>query len=1470
MLMLKRFSWVTGLAMIVVVGFYFFHPRQKAARVSGSPQITTHSAAGTVPGSSAGATNNLRAAAANTNTNEAVARQFDLAVNPYAASLRGPGKSHRAWNPNFITTLQSATNGDPIQFELTEGRQAVGTVRSTQFQDGKLSYVSGVLKQPETGKFFFLVPPAGGKAGKAVGVIEFPASRTAYRIEPTGPNGDPELWQRRLDEVLCLGMPPAKAEAAATNEVMNAPPLRPDADATIAPAYNTNLNGVAVVSLQSNPGSKAVLLLDFFGGYTPTWGGVPYSVPAAANNATIKDLWKRVAEDYMPFNINVTTDIKVFQAAPASSRQRCCFTDTPITAAGVAYVGSWNWGNDTPCWSVYTTGKDGAEVGAHEPGHTLGLSHETQEIPDGSGGTTHVEYDEGHGSGATGWAPIMGVGYYQPVSTWSKGEYQYAGNLQDQLNIIATANNNVTYRADDTGDTLATARPLEIYPDDSAYAEGVIERTGDTDAFQFTTTGGEVALMASPVGDWADLAVTATLADSTDTIIASNDPQDVLTAAINTVLSAGTYTFRVTGSGRLDPVTTGFSSYASLGYYSIAGYVAGARLPDRFEVTEHPANGTEVGTVVAADPGSSLAYAIMSGNTGGAFNIDASGILRVNNSAAIDYTTLAANSSLAVQFELSVNITNLDDAALSELNRRVVIAVQSISNSYPIAVTGMNAGVIVPYNATVATPHATGFDIANNYCFYEAGLFSNPQVSGSGGAQGLPASGMFVSRYDGSTFRFGTYGGTNALMLGRTYPASGTLTFAEPRAYNSLTFIAASVNGGGVGTCFVTFTNGTRSQNFNFNDQDWFNTTANVALNGFGRIQLGQPTLSTEDSGFTNPNFYQSTINLAAIGLNLPVASITFNNPAIGGNQNSAVFAVSGLPMADQVSITGNPQSITNVLPAQSGTLTVVAMGTPPLACQWYQGNPGSGTPVADATNFSLTFTPVQANNAGTYYVIVTNSISSATSAAASVVVYREPQIVQQPLPASSALFAGQKITFTITANAASPVNYYWRFNGTNIPNATAAAFTMNNLQVTNTGSYSCLVSNAYGMAASSAALLAVVASNYPYAQLVINDHPVSYWRLDETSGSVAHDYVSTNNGVYINAILNQPGNNLVDTHRATRFGATINSYVGAIPLDFGTTNYTSNTNGQFSVECWVNGGPQTTDAGIIAKGTGGGGEQFDLDCGGANHAFRFFVRDNGGTAQLASGNVVPDNQWHHLVGVCNQTNGTVSLYVDGVLNASGTIGTAAGILDSAQPVTFGSRQSGSGNFDNQFAGRMEEVAIYHYALSAAQVQSHYAAAINRAPAFVSNPFSMSEASVAQPYAATIAGSAIDPNGDAVVYGKVSGPAWLSVASNGTLSGTPAVADAGTNIFSVSGTDPGGLSATAGMTIVVASPIAASLSLQGGTLQLNWSGGIGPYQVEMTTNLASPNWTIIATDLATPALLVTPTNEAAFYRIIGQ
>lgn len=205
--------------------------------------------------------------------------------------------------------------------------------------------------------------------------------------------------------------------------------------------------------------------------------------------------------------------------------------------------------------------------------------------------------------------------------------------------------------------------------------------------------------------------------------------------------------------------------------------------------------------------------------------------------------------------------------------------------------------------------------------------------------------------------------------------------------------------------------------------------------------------------------------------------------------------------------------------------------------------------------------------------------------------------------------------------------------------------------------------------------------------------------------------------------------------------------------------------------------------------------------------------------------------------------------------------------------MSIGSRQAGFGTpYNNQFVGFMEEVAIYGYALSANQIVTHYRAATNRAPAFTSNPLTLANANAGQPYSGTLAANATDPNGDAMTFAKVSGPTWLSVAGNGSLSGTPLSGNVGPNGFQVRATDVSGLAgvATMNLTVLAAPPIILSAGGQGNALLLNWSGGIAPYQVQWATNLAHPAWQNLGLPMSVGSLLVSPTNEAALYRVSGQ
>jgi hypothetical protein len=162
---------------------------------------------------------------------------------------------------------------------------------------------------------------------------------------------------------------------------------------------------------------------------------------------------------------------------------------------------------------------------------------------------------------------------------------------------------------------------------------------------------------------------------------------------------------------------------------------------------------------------------------------------------------------------------------------------------------------------------------------------------------------------------------------------------------------------------------------------------------------------------------------------------------------------------------------------------------------------------------------------------------------------------------------------------------------------------------------------------------------------------------------------------------------------------------------------------------------------------------------------------------------------------------------------------------------------------------------------------------VNGPPSFTVNPFTMPAIVAGQNYAGTIATNATDPNpGGTLTFASVSGPGWLSVAASGALSGMPLSANVGSNSFVVSATDSvTGLSNTATMNILVtaAPPINSAISFQAGGLLLSWSGGIGPYQVQSSTNLASTNWQDVGAPISGNSLSITPSNSATFYLILG-
>ena len=360
--------------------------------------------------------------------------------------------------------------------------------------------------------------------------------------------------------------------------------------------------------LHSQPGGNLVIYLDFDGHTTTgtSWNqqGLNSIVSPAYSadidpkfNATelayIQHVWQRVKEDFAPFNVDVTTEdpgiegLRKFGAGDTKWGIRVVITpdNSWRGSGGVAFLGSFSWNSDTPCFAFNgtdTTSVYGesilADTISHEVGHSLGLNHD---------GDTLNEYYAGHGLGPTGWAPIMGAGFGQQLSQWSQGEYAGADNLEDDLEIITNPLFNgggygysgLTYRTDDHSNNFTNTTELRpgLSPllEPRLTASGVIETRSDLDTFFFdVTTNGFYTIDVDPFERGPNLDVFATLYQAFGnfgSFIASSNPNAALNASITTFLSVGRYFVQVDGTGRTSPGTdSGYTDYGSIGQYTVS------------------------------------------------------------------------------------------------------------------------------------------------------------------------------------------------------------------------------------------------------------------------------------------------------------------------------------------------------------------------------------------------------------------------------------------------------------------------------------------------------------------------------------------------------------------------------------------------------------------------------------------------------------------------------------------------------------------------------------------------------------------------------------------------------------------------------------------------------------------------------------------------------------------------------------
>lgn len=336
---------------------------------------------------------------------------------------------------------------------------------------------------------------------------------------------------------------------------------------------------IAQPRLSSYPAAKATIFLDFDGHFvagTPWNGGQPFAcAPSGLTNDQITEVFHRVSEDFRPFEINITTDSTVYLAAPLTQRIRVIITPTSgwyQNVGGVSFTRSFTWGDGTPAFvfpdRLLWSPKIIAECSSHEAGHTLGLSHQAKYNENCSLVTT---YNDGRGSGETGWAPVMGNSYNRNFSGWNNGPTP-SGCYADQDNLsIITGINGFGYRADDHSDDPQNATKVAFAQNDFS-ADGIITTSDDKDAFEFHfTEAGNLTLAAKPfsVGvnnAGANLDVKVVVLNAAFEEVATFDPQDKLDVQFELGISPGKYFVVVQGTGNENT-----SGYGSLGAYIISG-----------------------------------------------------------------------------------------------------------------------------------------------------------------------------------------------------------------------------------------------------------------------------------------------------------------------------------------------------------------------------------------------------------------------------------------------------------------------------------------------------------------------------------------------------------------------------------------------------------------------------------------------------------------------------------------------------------------------------------------------------------------------------------------------------------------------------------------------------------------------------------------------------------------------------------
>ena len=228
-----------------------------------------------------------------------------------------------------------------------------------------------------------------------------------------------------------------------------------------------------------------------------------------------------------------------------------------------------------------------------------------------------------------------------------------------------------------------------------------------------------------------------------------------------------------------------------------------------------------------------------------------------------------------------------------------------------------------------------------------------------------------------------------------------------------------------------------------------------------------------------------------------------------------------------------------------------------------------------------------------------------------------------------------------------------------------------------------------------------------PYAQVVLADDPVAYYRLDETSGTTARDFSGHgNDGTYIGGV-----------HPGTA-GAIANDPDTAASFD-GATGYVDCGNNfafagsqPLSLEAWVRSESMTGYGGVFSREDTAGGPPSEgyLAFVSPNDGIYGFQRlDGNNLTSVTSTSVASASHYDHVVATYD--GNTMTLYVDGT--AQGNLAAMFPIAGATHDFVIGAEVGGAEDF---FDGALDEVAVYDHVLSPTRVTAHYLAGMGQGP----------------------------------------------------------------------------------------------------------------------------------------------------------